>query len=128
MLHELGEDKDPLEVTKIGESAFSDYTNRSQIEISNDSKLQIIEGEEFDFTSIQSIKISSEVRRIDSGAISSCKNLQKIRISNYLKLKIFMINHNVFSNASTFSFVFPSKKLMLFIKECIYIKIEGDNI
>ena len=76
--------------------------NFLKIDFANDSKLQIIENQAFFSSSIERIKIPSNLLKIGKNAFSFCQNLQKLQslekvllqnVKNFNKLNLLMIQN-----------------------------------
>ena len=80
--------KIPNFIEHICPYAFDGCTKLQQVDISDESKLRIIDNNAFSRSSIKSIKITSQVTRIGENAFSSCLNLKFIEFANDSKLQI----------------------------------------
>ena len=90
----------------IGQYAFNCCYRIQKPEISNESKLQIIEKDAFSYSSVYRFTIPSKITKIGGNAFSSCEQLQYVDIPLDSKLRI--IEENTFSETSIQSFIIPN--------------------
>ena len=98
------------EITTISDKAFSD-SKLKIVDISSDSKLQIIGKHAFTNSTIKSITIPSSVTLIGEGAFYFCEKLKEIVIPNDSKLRT--IDKYAFSYTNITSITIPSELIEL---------------
>ncbi len=80
----------PQSILSVGENAFKECINLSEVKIEKDSKLTIIENGAFSSChSLKSFSIPKKVELISYGSFENCINLKNIEFEKESKLKYF---------------------------------------
>lgn len=85
---------------KIDKRAFYFCYKLKQVDIKNDSNLQIIEKEAFAYSSIESISISANIKELKEGCFKETSKLNKIKVSPYNQFYKIYENNFILSKSS----------------------------
>lgn len=85
---------------KIDKRAFYFCYKLKQVDIKNDSNLQIIEKEAFAYSSIESISISANIKELKEGCFKETSKLNKINVSPYNQFYKIYDNNFILSKSS----------------------------
>lgn len=96
----------PSFISHVGQSAFDRCKKLKTVEISRDTKLEVIEKELFMFTSIEKFIVPLSVKKICENSFSYCSKLRKIEIQKESKLEV--IQKDAFSCSPIESILIPS--------------------